>query len=149
MNKAEILCASQFIDTVRRDLGLEVELQEVHLGRLKFKSEEKQKFNGFVCFYAVFPDDKAEDGEKRNKICYLNAFEGGIGQPAVCAVEGDEVVIYQEFKPNNTFRAKGSVEWHYGVDNKGTDYQIVEEELRRRHKLAEAHEKEKLARSQK
>ena len=146
MNKTEILRASQFIDTVRRDLGLNIGLQDVRLGRLKFKSEEKQKFNGFVCFFAIFPDHTTGEGGK-NKICYLNAFEGGIGQPAVWAVEGDEVVIYQEFKPNNTFRAKGSIEWHYGVDNKGTDYQIVEEDLRRRHKLAEAHEKEKLARS--
>lgn len=55
MNKTEILRASQFIDTVRRDLGLNIGLQDVRLGRLKFKSEEKQKFNGFVCFLRFFP----------------------------------------------------------------------------------------------
>lgn len=149
MKKEEILRASQFIDTARRDLGLNLELQDVRLGRLKFKSEEKQKFNGYVCFFAVFPDNKAEDGEKWNKICYLNAFEGGIGQSVAWAIEGEEVVIFQEFKPNDTFRAKGSVEWYYGVDTEEDDYQIVEEEFRRWRKLAEAHEKAECMREKK
>ena len=48
MKKAEILCASQFIDAARHDLGLELKLQDVRLGRLKFMKEDKQKFNGYV-----------------------------------------------------------------------------------------------------
>ena len=127
MKKAEILCASQFIDAARHDLGLELKLQDVRLGRLKFLKEDKQKFNGYVCFFAIFED---------NKICYLNAFEGGIDQKVVWGVKDDDVIIYQEFKPNNSFRAKGSIEWYYGANEDGTDYQIEDDELRRQRKLA-------------
>lgn len=126
MKKLEIMCASQFIEAARRDLGLDLSLYDVHLGRLKFTKEDKQKYNGYVCFFAF-------DG---SQICYLNAFEGGIDQKVVCGVKDDDVVIYQEFKPNNTFRAKGSIEWYYGANEEGSDYQIEEDELRRQRKLA-------------
>ena len=127
MKKSEIMCASQFIEAARRDLGLELSLHDVHLGRLKFTKEDKQKYNGYVCFFAF-------DGN--NQICYLNAFEGGIGQKVVCGVKDEDVVIYQEFKTNHTFRAKGSIEWYYGANEEGSDYQIEEDELRRQRKLA-------------
>ena len=134
MKKTEILCASQFIEAARHDLGLELKLQNVHLGRLKFMSEDKQKFNGYVCFYALLDN---------NQVCYMHAFEGGIEQPVVCGSKDDDLVVYQEFEPGNTFRAKGNIEWYYGADKSGADYAIVEEDLRRQSKLAQLQQEDK------
>ena len=108
MERKEILAASQFMNAVKEEQGVELALSDIHLGRLEFPhNEDMAKDNGYVCFYA----------QKGNQLYYLKAFKGKTVREVKKVPIGD-VKVKCEFILGHTFvTAYQGTTWRYYEDN--------------------------------
>ena len=109
-----ILKASQFIESAKKECGIEFALSEVHVGRLEFSAGEAQKDNGYICFYAF----------GAGNIWYMKAFKGKT-ERKVKALEERNAKVKIEFLPNHAFvSAYGCTTWH--VVKTQDDIELIE-----------------------
>lgn len=109
----EIMKASQFIAIVKRDYNINLQKEDVHLGRLNITTtEEASKDSGYVCFYA-FLDEYT---------IYLKAYKGKTERKAKLLFK-KHVCPKMEFRLKDSFRAIDNSLWHFvEVDE---DYEII------------------------
>ncbi len=112
--KTEILKASQFIEATKKECGIELSLNEVHVGRLEFSVGEAKKDNGYICFYAF----------GTGKVWYLKAFKGKtVRKVKAAGIENVKVKI--EFLPFHAFvSAYENTTWH--VVKTQDDIELIE-----------------------
>ena len=92
MEGKEILTAQQFVDAVREECGISVDLKDVCIGRLDFISHENRKDSGYICFWYQ------ADG----KFLCLKAFKGKT-ERKVKVVNSKDVIIKRNFYRRDAF----------------------------------------------
>lgn len=115
MNTTNIICVSQFISIVKRDLGLSIAPEDVRLGRLEFfGAATLQKDSGYVCFYAYV------DGN----LVYVKAYQGKTERTAK-QVSMKLSNSKMEFFVGHSFLAIDNSLWFYVKS--GDDKEIISE----------------------
>ncbi len=109
MKTVEILTATQFVDALKKEQGIDVAAKDVKIGRLDV-NDGTNKETGYVCFYAIV-------GER---ICWLKAFKGTTERVTKVGVLDDEVKIVKEYCPVCFFKsAYKNTTWKVNTGEEG------------------------------